>query len=460
MLLGKEFERFLARAPICVATRGLMESALNAELLDALFNRTADSRYQKELLFSTCVDLMGSVVCRTSRSLNAAYQASPGEIAVSIQSVYGKIARIETETSAELVRHAVGRLASAIGSMKGSLPALAPGYRVKMLDGNHLTKTHRRLKALRDVAAGPLPGQTLVVFDPSLDLVIDVVPCEDGHARERSLMRPVLNTVAARDLWVADRNFCTTGILFGISERSGFFAIRQHASTLSWEKEGEKVAAGRCETGKLSEQEIWLEDGEGKTLKVRRVTLALDEPTRDGETEIHAMTNLPPEVDAAAVMELYRKRWRIEGVFQDLTVILKCGANSLGYPKAALFGFCVALVSRNIFSTVKAALRAAHGTKKVEGEVSNYFPANEISGTYQGMMIALPPEAWEPLSVCDDATLAEWLLEVVRKANLKRYKKTVRGPKKPWKRPMRFASDKHVSTAKLLADEKIKKRHL
>ncbi|MBV8432340.1 MAG: IS4 family transposase, partial [Solirubrobacterales bacterium] len=35
--------------------------------------------------------------------------------------------------------------------------------------------------------------------------------------------------------------------------------------------------------------------------------------------------------------------------------------NTLGYPKAALFAFCVALVSYNVLSTVKAALRAVHG---------------------------------------------------------------------------------------------------
>ena len=86
------------------------------------------------------------------------------------------------------------------------------------------------------MVAGPLPGQTLVVLDPALGLAIDVVPCEDGHAQERSLLGPVLETVAENAVWVADRNFCTTPFLFGIAGRTGFFVIRRHATTLTWEE--------------------------------------------------------------------------------------------------------------------------------------------------------------------------------------------------------------------------------
>lgn len=459
MLLGRVFERFADQTPVCVAVRGLMEFALNAPALDALFGQMADRQYEQDLLFSTCVDLMAGVVCRTHRSVNAAFNASVPAVGVSVQALYDKLARVEPEMSAELVRHTASRLEPVIRQMQGELPPLVPGYRVKILDGNHLTRTQRRLKPLRNVAAGPLPGQTLVVLDPALGLVIDVVCCEDGHAQERSLMGQLLARVDADDLWVADRNFCTTGILFGIAAREGFFAIRQHASTLAWEQEGPRRAAGRCETGELFEQDVWLENGAGGTLKVRRVTLVLDAPMREGETEIHVMTNLPKSVTAATVMVLYRKRWRIEGLFQDLTTILKCEVNTLGYPKAALFGFCVALTSSNVFATMRAALRAAHGAEKVEAEVSNYYLADEITGTYRGMMVAIPPEKWEPLGTGDVSTFANWLVDLARKAKLSRFRKSPRGPKKPRQRRTRFTKEKHISTAKLLEAERNEKRH-
>ena len=68
--------------------------------------------------------------------------------------------------------------------------------------------------------------------------------------------------------------------------------------------------------------------------------------------------------------------------------------NTLGYPKAALFGFSVALVAYNVLSAVKAALRSVHGTEKIEQEVSGYYLAVEIGATYEGMMIAIPEEDW------------------------------------------------------------------
>ena len=43
----------------------------------------------------------------------------------------------------------------------------------------------------------------------------------------------------------------------------------------------------------------------------------LDTPTRDGETELHLLTSLPPEVSAATVAMLYVKRWSIESAFQN-----------------------------------------------------------------------------------------------------------------------------------------------
>ena len=90
--------------------------------------------------------------------------------------------------------------------MKGQLPALVQGYRTRIIDGNHLAATERRLKVLHRSKAGPLPGHSLVVLDPALMLATNMIPCEDGHAQERSLTNEILELTAARDLWVADRN--------------------------------------------------------------------------------------------------------------------------------------------------------------------------------------------------------------------------------------------------------------
>jgi len=458
MLLNTVFKRFVDLAPMCVAARAVLESALCPKELDQLFQKTARQQYTRTLLFSTCVELMASVVCRVQRSVHAAYQGSPEQIAVSIKSVYTKLEHLEPNLSAELVWHTARKLAPVIRRMQGGLSPLLPGYRVKILDGNHLGRTQRRLKPLRDVVAGPLPGQTLVVLDPELLLAIDVVCCEDGHAQERSLFDQIVATMAARDVWIADRNFCTTGFLFAIAERSAFFVIRQHASTLHWTRQSTPRRVGRIDTGTLYKQTLWLEHESGETLPVRRVTLVLDKPTRDGENEIHLLTNLPTaDADARKVAGLYRQRWTIEGLFQDLTTILQCEVNSLAYPKAALFGFCVALASGNVYATVKASLRGVHGADTVERNVSNYYLGEEISGKYQGMMIAIPERYWWTFASYNTQQMADFLLFLARNARLKRFQKHPRGPKKPPTRRTRFAKAKHISTARLLLQERRQK---
>ena len=55
----------------------------------------------------------------------------------------------------------------------------------------------------------------------------------------------------------------------------------------------------------------------------------LDEPTSDGDEEIFLLTNLPKEAaDACRIAFLYRKRWTIEGAFQELAqkaTVSDCG---------------------------------------------------------------------------------------------------------------------------------------
>lgn len=303
--------------------------------------------------------------------------------------------------------------------------------------------------------AGALPGHALVVFDPERMLAIDAILCEDGHAQERSLLDQVLQTVAARDLWIADRNFCTTDFLFGIVHRDGSFVIRQHASTLHYTLVGKRKARGRIETGAVFEQRLRATNEAGEILFLRRVSVVLDEPTRDGDTEIHLLTNLPAKgVHAEVVADLYRRRWTIETAFQELEATLGGEISTLGYPKAALFAFCVALVSYNVLSTVKAALRAAHGADQITEEFSGYYLADEVRMSYRGMMRAIPKDEWVEFQEMSPEELAEVLVCWARTVPLSEYRKNHRGPKKPKPKKTSGAKVKHVATAKILKSRK------
>jgi IS4 transposase len=452
-MLGKAFEPFVEQSSVSVMARGLAERLLHAEKLDAWFDDLETSQYTRELLFSSVYSLMSQVVCGSRKSINAAYQAAKDEVGTSVVSVYDKLKGVDPETSAELVRRTAREAESVITMLDGALPALLPGYRCKLLDGNCIRASEHRIKELRKLGAGALPGKSLVVLDPSLRLPIDVFPCEDGHAQERSLLSQVLLTVEALDVWVADRNFCTLGFLSGIIKAGAYFAIREHKG-LPWQPvEGTALqSAGKTDTGRVFWQPIEITDQNGERHRLRRIEVRLNKPTRDGETTIAIVTNLP-EGDASpgTVAELYRKRWRIETAFQDLALHLNSEIDTLGYPRAALFGFCVALTAYMVMAVNRAALQQVHGAQTIEENFSGYYHADELANVYRGMMIAIPPPRWTVFRRLTDTELIEVLIMLASKVNLSRFQKHPRGPKKPKKKPIVDKATPHVSTAQIIA---------
>jgi len=456
MLLANVFARYVEKAPISVMARTMMEVALAPEDLDALFERHAESQYTRKLLFSSMVDLMGVVVSKSRPSVHSAFQEVKGTLTVSAAAVYEKLNRLETPVTTALVRHTADKLAPIIVSMKGQLPPVLPNYRTRIIDGNHLAATQRRLKVLKRSKAGPLPGHSLVVLDPELMLATDIIPCEDGHAQERSLSTKIIELVKKLDVWIADRNFCTTGLLSGIAGRDAFFVIRHHANLTLNPLEPLKKR-GRTETGEVYEQAVAVTNSDGQVLKLRRVVIRLDAPTRDGDHEMSILTNLPKgSADATRVAEVYRKRWTLETMFQSLTQMLEGEIDTLGYPKAALFGFGVALATYNVLSTVQAALRAKFGVEKIQEEVSTYYIALEVQASYQGMEIVFDQDVWDAFPQMSPKALGKEMLGWAAHVKLSKYQRHARGPKKPVPKRNRFVDKMHVSTARLLAKSRKK----
>ena len=454
-MLGKVFARFVEKSPLSVMVRGTLERVLGADQLDAWFARTAQKQYTRTLLFSTVYDVLSQVVFRMKPSVRAAYREREGEGAVSLISVYNKLNGLETHTSAELVRYSASVLTPLIEQLDGARAPWLRGYRVKIIDGNCLEARERRLQALREVQAGALPGKSLVVYEPTQGLVREVLLCEDGHAQERSLFGEVLQTVHAGDLWIADRNFCTREFLCSIDTRGAFFIIRQHEG-LPYELVSFLHSPGRVETGHVAEQRVRVWDAQGDAHVLRRIRVKLDQATRDGSKLLSILTHVPRQkASAKRVARLYRKRWTLETAFQHLEAYFHSEINTLGYPKAALFGFCLALVAYNMLAVVMAALRSVHGAETIDQDLSLSYVANDIAQTYHGMMIAIPEDEWRVFSRMPPAEMVAILRDLAQKVRLKAYRKNPRGPKKPRPKREGHTNASHVSTAKILRNRQV-----
>lgn len=457
MVLNDVIARFVEHSPITVMAQLALQRALEPQWLDALFDEHRQRQYSRQLLFSTTVDLMSLVALGLRPSVHAAAQASK-DLSVSLASLYAKINHTEPQLMRAMVRGSAERLLPVLEAIRPKRTPLIGGYRTRVLDGNHLPASDKRLGPLRNFRGAALPGLALVVYDPDLGLVVDVVPGEDGHAQERTLMPAILQTAKRGELWLADRNFSTRAILFGLNERGAAFIVREHATSPNPTACGRARKVGRIETGAVYEQVVEIANGDEPSLRLRRVQIHLDTPTEDGDKVIGLLSNLPRRVSAKKIARSYRERWSIERMFQRLESVLQSEVRSLGYPKAALLALCVAVVAYNVLSVLQGAIeRQHHLSPDAERQVSSYYVAAEVRANYGGMMIAVPQSAWKKYQALSSRQLCQVLMHIAAKVDLESIRKHPRGPKATAKigyAPGHVAR-RHVCTARILRAGKI-----
>lgn len=457
MVLDDVMRRFAERAPVPVMARLAVQRALDRTWIDSVFEGHRQSQYTRELLFSSVVEIMSVVAMGLRPSLHAAAKAYAG-LPVSVTALYDKINHTDPGVIRALVQGSNDRLGPVLDSMQPVRAQTVEGYRLRIVDGNHLPASEKRLKPLRQFRGAALPGHSLVVYDPDSGLAIDLLPCEDGHAQERACMGPILERAQPGELWIADRNFSTRAILGGWHRQGSAFIVREHGRTPNPTACSELRPCGRIDTGLVSEQLVSSQTDEGEVLSLRRIELQLDKPTDDGDTIIRLLTNLPESFGAQYIASLYRKRWRIENMFQRLEAALNSEIRTLGHPRAALLAFGVAVLAYNVLALVERAIEVRHQLgQKGEIELSAFYLALEIKAAYEGMMIALPSSDWQLYDDLDAGELAALLLQIAEHANPLRLRKHKRGPKKPTNQGYVAGAEarRHVSTARVLKEGRI-----
>lgn len=445
-------ERFIHERPLCVMTRCILGHLMTHDL-DDVFAQCRQRQYQGEIKFSALAASVADVALNFCPNFNQAYRQHQEQLAASLVAYYGKLKRVEPSISEGVVQFA-GRKTSELLQALGSEPAaVLPGYRCAVLDGNHLGKTEKRLGPLRGLAAATLPGTVVAKWDLHRQLFERAYLLEDAHAQESTVLDRVVADLQPKELLIADRHFCITKFLIDVATALGFFLIRQHGR-LQGELLGQRRAIGRSDTGMVYEQTLRLRSSDGRVLSVRRITVELDTPTRDGDREIHLLCNVPSvDANAVSLAQLYRDRWEIENAFYVVTMTLTCELKSIGHPRAALFLFCMALLAYNCRQVMYAALRSVHAAAEVEA-MSHQAVAVEIVQAMDGLVTALPERAWDQIVPTSVSGRATFLRQVSRHVEVSAYRKSRRGPKKP--RPARpgYKAGMHVSTYRVLKKQK------
>src|SRR5436305_10931573 len=206
-------------SPLTVLVRGVLEWACPHAFFEELFDRLCrPKQWNRKLAISAIAWLMLTVVSGVRRSVFAAFQADQASPAPTIlataAALYAKYGRIDPRYTTAVVRESGGRMQRLLTDAGVKGPFGWEGYRVTMLDGTDLAGTEHRLKPLRRTKAAGLPGRYVAAYDLATGLVVDAAASEDAYTSERQLVMALLLVAMADQLFVADRNFCTTDALF------------------------------------------------------------------------------------------------------------------------------------------------------------------------------------------------------------------------------------------------------
>lgn len=447
----RELNPFLLRAPLPVLVRSCLEWLADAELLKQLFDATAEAQYTRELTLDFMVHLMLDVACGIEPSAGAALKTYRDDISASRQAFYGKLNRMEPNVSAAIVAHVAERAESVIVRLGARQAESMAGYAPRIVDGMYMGgRCEHRIAPLRRTNSAGLTGMALAVFAPETGLVHQVVLEEDAYTQERGVLGQL--PIKAGQVWLGDRNFCIRSFLFRIHRAQSTFLIRWHASSCPYEEITALHPARGSQQGAM-EHAVWLRDAHsGEWLQVRRIVLPLSQPTRNGDTQLILVTDLPDSIGADELCDRYRERWQIEVHFQRLTQQLNCEPPALNHPRAALFSFAMSVAAANALAMVSNALQAQHGREAVR-ELSYYELVLRVAQTWIGMAIAVPGEQWGFIRCLTAGQLAQWLNEIAKLVPMDRFKRSRRAPKQPQPKRASGKYRQHLSNKRVLDEE-------
>jgi hypothetical protein len=449
-------DQFSKKAPAAMLFRGLFARVFSDARLDQVFRDHRERQVESSVLFSSLIHLLTPVVCGGKPSVHASYQEREEQLGVSKQAVYDKLQGIEPAVSGALVAIPTTELAHILAKAKAIKPDPVPGYHTYVIDGKRLNGTEHRLEETRRMKSSPLPGTVLAVMDTRLEMFVDVACDPDAYACERKVVLPLLEHLEKHALYLADRNFCDGPLIARFLLAETFFLLRHHGRSPRWrEVPGYRARkVGTDSRGNVvSEQEIEVMLPDGSWYRLRRITVKLAEPTRDGDRELHLLTNLPVSVSAMTVADAYGHRWTIETGLEHLAQSLNAEIKTLAYPGAALLCFCLALVVFNLISALKSLL-LRFSTAATKPDLSYYYLALEIAETRLGMDIVIAADHWERYATMPLTQFVAWIQSTAARADLRRYRKHRRSPKRP--QPKRTSGKRraHVSAHRILQDRK------
>src|SRR5437764_11726456 len=382
----------LERLPLAEAVLLAWSHVAEEGYLRELFDQHRGACYEKQLSFPVLVQLIGDVLMGQSPSARRRFTdaVAAAELPASSPAAYGKLRRLPVPLSVAFLAGCTARLqalwpaASAV-----TLPPCVRDWSVLVLDGKAIKRVAKRLKPLRGAPGGVLGGRALVALTLRQGLALALEADPDGETNDVRLVPSLLPAVRGRTpgprLWVADRQFCAPQVLTDLLAEGDHVLVRYHGNVCFTRDPTRPVGTGQDADGRTWREEWgWLGGVQNPQRRfVRRITLE-----RPGQEAIIPVTDLldAQRFPATALLELYRQRWGIERMFQQVTAVFGLEALIGSTPEATIFQFSFCLVLYNVIQVVRAYVAGA-----------GHRPAAEVSGEQLFQDVTKQLIAWREL---------------------------------------------------------------
>lgn len=291
---------------------------------------------------------------------------------------YRKLSRMPVEVSRGLLRDCTARLGGLIpaGVRAVELPACFDGHEVIVGDGKKIKNAAKRLAPTRGYSGSLIGAKALVGMDVRSGMALAMSDSLDGLTNDvplvPALMDQLRQLISRPILSIWDRQFDDVKTLRELSRRDGdAFLVRMKQNYTFCVESSEKT---RDRQGREVLDEIGTL-GRGKmSMRVRRITLERG----DDEDDVILLSNLMDRAafTAADLLELYRRRWGIEQVFQKVTETFSLSHLIGSSPKAVLFQFAYCLLLYNLIQLIK--LYVAQDGAVLVSVISTFHLFNDI----------------------------------------------------------------------------------
>ena len=375
------FEReLLRRSPLAACVLEVCDFVFDPPFLASVWDANRGRCYEDVLKFEDFLRLTRDALVRHGGSAHARFlelerrDAEP----VDESNYYRKLARTPVGVSRALLREGSRRLKELLPGGEGAMPAEAlaacfDGFEVIVGDGKKIKDAAKRLKPTRGYSGRLIGAKALVAMDARTGMAVAMSDSLDGLANDvplvPALMGQLRETIARPVLSVWDRQFDDVRTLGHLSARAGdafVVRVKQKNHTFVVESAAETADA----RGRAVLDEVGVLGKPGRSMRVRRITLGRG---GEGEEDVVLLSNLLDReaFPAAQVLELYRGRWGIEQVFQQVTETFALGHLIGSSPQAVLLQFAYCLLLYDLVQLVKAYVAADGGV--LASVVSTYY---------------------------------------------------------------------------------------